>query len=77
MQNFPYTTSSGIYHGGGLMSHTVGTNAGGAYTGKHSQYANPNSSFMYFLSGASTNGHMQCTALNGSGHIFGFFTFAA
>jgi len=76
MQNFPYSTSSAIYHGGGLMSHTVGTNAGGAYTGKHTHYANPSSSFMYILSGASTNGHMQCTALNTSGHIFGFFTFA-
>ena len=76
MQNFPYSTGSSLYHGGGLMSHTVGTNAGGAYTGKHTHYANPNSSFMYILSGASTNGHMQCTALNSSGHIFGFFTFA-
>jgi hypothetical protein len=76
IQNFPYSTSSGIYHGGGLMSHTVGTNAGGAYTGKHTHYANPSSGFMYILSGGSTNGHMQCTALNGSGHIFGFFTFA-
>ena len=76
MQNFPYSTGSSLYHGAGLMSHTVGTNAGGAYTGKHTHYANPNSSFMYILSGASTNGHMQCTALNSSGHIFGFFTFA-
>jgi len=76
IQNFPYSTGSSLYHGGGLMSHTVGTNAGGAYTGKHTHYANPNSGFMYILSGASTNGHMQATALNGSGHIFGFFTYA-
>ena len=75
IQNFPYATANNMYHGGGLMSHTVGTNAGGAYTGKHTHYANANSSFMYILSGASTNGHMQCTALNSSGHIFGFFTF--
>ena len=75
IQNFPYSTGSNFYHSAGLMSHTVGTNAGGAYTGKHTHYANAASSFMYILSGASTNGHMQCTALNSSGHIFGFFTF--
>ena len=58
------------------MVHTVGTNAGGATTGKHTHYANASSDFFYTLTAASTNGHMQISALGTSGHIFGGFTYS-
>ncbi len=77
IQNFPYSTDSSYYHGFGLMSHTVGTTAGSYSADKHMHYANASAGFMYILTGSSTNGHMQATALNTSGHIFGGFTYRA
>ena len=75
MTNLPFATGSWGYHGYGIMVHTVGTNAGGATTGKHTHYANASSDFFYTLTAASTNGHTQISALNSSGHIFGGFTY--
>ena len=60
-----------------MMSHTVGTTAGGYVADKHMHYANASAGFMYILTGSSTNGHMQATALNSSGHLFGGFTYRA
>ena len=76
MTNLPFATGSWGYHGYGIMVHTVGTNANGATTGKHTHYANASSDFFYTLTAASTNGHMQISALGSSGHIFGGFTYS-
>ena len=76
MSILPFATGSWAYQGFGLMSHTVGTNANGATTGKHTHYANASADFFYTLTAASTNGHMQISALGTSGHIFGGFTYS-
>ena len=76
MTNMPFATGSWGYHGYGIMVHTVGTNANGATTGKHTHYANASSDFFYTLTAASTNGHMQISVLGTSGHIFGGFTYS-
>tara|TARA_A100001391_G_scaffold125312_1_gene85496 strand:- start:252 stop:728 length:477 start_codon:yes stop_codon:yes gene_type:complete len=72
MINLPFTTGSWGYHGYGTMVHSHGTTP----ADKHAHYANASSDFFYILTAGSGNAHLQVSALNNSGHIFGGFTYS-